>query len=323
MKGVFRKYYNSVLSHEEFSVVSRFITKKKNSSSVSGLMKSFWRKEMEQEDVAPRSNPELLRRIREAIALDKQKRFHRKLRIYQWALSTAAVAIVALVLSNVFVFKCEQNNISEQKISTPYGARVEYTLPDGSLVWLNSGSSLSFPAQFGKRRDVKLIGEAFFKVVKNDKPFIVSTMYGDVQVKGTSFNVSAYSDDNDFATTLVEGCVAFKAKESGSEVVLKPGEQISKKETEFVIKKVETKYFTKWKDGKLCFSREPFPSFVKKLERWYNVKIEYKDPQLNEIWYTGSIEMESISEVMEMVRKAAPVAYSYDNENRVFIITAK
>ena len=86
---------------------------------------------------------------------------------------------------------------------------------------------------------------------------------------------------------------------------------------------METKYFTSWKDGKLLFNKEPFPDFIKKLERWYNVKIEYSDPELDKLWYTGTIEMETISEVMEMISKAAPVKYSFNNKTRVFTIKAK
>ena len=111
-------------------------------------------------------------------------------------------------------------------------------------------------------------------------------------------------------------------KNSENEVTLQPGEQVVKTTTGFLVKQVETKYYTSWKDGKLLFNREPFPSFIKKLERWYNVKIEYSDPELDKLWYTGTIEMETISEVMEMISKSAPVTYSFNNKTRVFTIKA-
>jgi ferric-dicitrate binding protein FerR (iron transport regulator) len=142
-------------------------------------------------------------------------------------------------------------------------------------------------------------------------------------VKGTSFNVKAYADDNSFETTLEEGIVVFKVKNSLNEVTLRPGEQVVKTAKGFSVEQVETKYFTSWKEGKLLFYKEPFPSFIKKLERWYNVKIKYTDSKLNELWYTGTIEMEAISEVMEMISKAAPVSYSFNNKTRVFTIKAK
>jgi ferric-dicitrate binding protein FerR (iron transport regulator) len=142
-------------------------------------------------------------------------------------------------------------------------------------------------------------------------------------VKGTSFNVKAYNDDNSFEATLEEGVVAFKVKNTENEVTLQPGEQIEKTASGFNVKQVEPKYFTSWKDGKLLFNKEPFPDFIKKLERWYNVKIEYSDKELDKLWYTGTIEMETISEVMEMISKAAPVKYNFNNKTRVFTIKAK
>ena len=218
-----------------------------------------------------------------------------------------------------------ENQYSEtlQTITTPYGAKTKITLPDGSLVWLNSGSTLSYPIKFSKSRPVSLVGEAYFRVEKNGKPFIVSTDYGAVEVKGTSFNVNAYSDDNSFETTLEEGVVDFKVKGSEKRVTLKPGEQIVKTQKGFILKQVKTKYFTSWKEGKLLFNREPFPDFIKKLERWYNVKIEYSDSGLDKLWYTGTIEMESISEVMQMISKVAGTTYSYNNKTEVFTIKAK
>lgn len=323
MNNLFKKYYNSLLKPNEFSEVSDFVADKKNTLTIFSLMKIFWKEEMSQQDVPPKHNSELLGKIKGAIALDKQKQVNRKLRLYKWSLGAAAILILTLLVGNIFFYQSKQVEIAEQNITIPKGAKTSYSLPDGSLVWLNSGSTFSFPMQFGEKRKVKLVGEAFFKVVKGSKPFIVSTEYGDVEVKGTSFNVNAYTDVNSFATTLVEGSVAFKVKGSENEVTLKPGEQICKTDNGFVIKNVETKYFTSWKEGKLIFNREPFPSFIRKLERWYNVKIEYNNPKLDEIWYTGTIEMESISEVMEMISKAAPVSYSFNNKTRVFTIKAK
>lgn len=286
-------------------------------------MKAFWIKESEKTDIVPRSNPELLGKIKGGIAIERRKRTYRKLKIYRLGLSAAAVLIIALLLGNVFLYRLKQPEIAEQTITTPNGAKTSYTLPDGSSVWLNSGTTISFPVKFGEKREVQLTGEAFFKVTKNGKRFTVLTEYGEVEVKGTSFDVNAYAGEDLFETTLVEGSVAFKVKGSDNEVSLKPGEQIVKTPDGFVIKKVDTKYFTSWKDGKLLFYREPFPSFIKKLERWYNVKIEYSDPKLDKLWYTGKIEMEGISEVMEMISKSTSISYHYNKKMRTFTIKAR
>jgi len=326
MKNLFKKYHNSVLNPGEFSEVSDFMRDTKNDAAIFNLMNPLWNEQMSESDTEPVSNPILLSRIKESIWLEKQKAAQRIITIYAWGLRIAAVLVVALIVSNFFFLgKTEQNNLVAQlqTITTPMGAKSKIVLPDSSIVWLNSGSTLSYPQQFGKNRPVTLVGEAYFEVRKNEKPFLVSTKYGDVKVKGTSFNVKAYTDDNSFETTLEEGVVTFNVKNTENEVTLQPGEQIEKTATGFNVKQVETKYFTSWKDGKLLFNKEPFPDFIKKLERWYNVKIEYSDPELDKLWYTGTIEMETISEVMEMISKAAPVKYSFNNKTRVFTIKAK
>lgn len=327
MKKLFGKYYRSLLDSNEFSEISDFLSNKRNEADIFNLMKPFWEKELEAPMITTRTNPELLSKIKLLVLRDSQNRAGRKIKVYTWGLRIAAIFIIGLLLSNVFFFHKSQesylNAEQVQTIKTPYGAKTNYTLPDGSIVWLNSGSTFSYPVRFGKTRSVTLVGEAFFEVVKDSKPFIVSTNYGDVEVKGTSFNVNAYDDENAFETTLVEGVVDFTIKNANNGVTLKPGEQIEKTDSGYKVKHVETKYFTSWKDGKLLFNREPFSSFIKKLERWYNVKIEYSDPKLDEIWYTGTIEMESISEVMEMISKAAPVTYHFDNRTRIFTIKVK
>ncbi len=326
MKNLFKKYYHSLLSPDEFPEISDFMRNKKNDSDIFNLMKPLWNEQMNEPEAEPVSNPILFSRIKESIWLEKQKTAQRKITIYTWGLRMAAVLVVALIISNLFFLgKSEKNNLTAQlqTITTPMGAKSKIVLPDSSLVWLNSGSTLSYPQQFGKNRQITLAGEAYFEVMKNEKPFVVSTSYGDVKVKGTSFNVKAYSDDNSFETTLEEGVVAFKVKNTENEVTLQPGEQVIKTDKGFIVKHVETKYFTSWREGKLLFNREPFPSFIKKLERWYNVKIDYSDPKLDELWYTGTIEMETISEVMEMISRAAPVQYSFNNKTRVFTIKSK
>lgn len=326
MKNLFKKYYHSIISPNEFSEFTDYVADKKNEAIIFSLMKPFWDKQMNETNVSPLKNPTLYKRIKEVVLLEKQKVAQRKIHIYTWGLRVAAIVVVALLVSNVFFFKKSvESQITEtvQTITTPFGAKTNISLPDGSIVWLNSGSTLSYPTKFSKNRPVTLVGEAFFEVEKNHKPFIVSTDYGDVEVKGTSFNVKAYADDNSFETTLEEGVVAFKVKNTLNEVTLKPGEQVIKTSKGFTVKQVETKFFTSWKEGKLLFNKEPFPSFIIKLERWYNVKIEYTDPELDELWYTGTIEMESISEVMEMISKAAPISYNFNNKTRVFTIRTK
>ncbi|MEN6456082.1 MAG: FecR domain-containing protein [Prolixibacteraceae bacterium] len=243
----------------------------------------------------------------------------------RWVMSVAAAFILGLVISSLIYFtgkNLPQNGLQVQEVSVPYGARTNFMLPDGSTAWLNSGSTLSFPAHSNGDRTVNLKGEAYFDVVKNGTPFTVSTVYGKIEVLGTSFNVKAYSD-GEFESTLVEGSV--KVNGSGNHsLALIPGQQAYLDEQgELNIRKVDPEVFTSWKEGKLIFYREPFAKMAKRLERWYNVTIEVNDEEMKDLWFTGTIEMETLSEVMDLISRTMPVQYDYNQKIRALRIYKK
>lgn len=242
------------------------------------------------------------------------------------AASVAAAFIIGALMTAVVIKTTNQKIISVaqmQNVYTPHGAKTNFQLPDGSIVWLNSGSELSFPLQFDETRPVTLTGEAFFEVEKNAKPFFVSTIYGKVEVQGTSFNVKAFSNEG-FQITLVEGFVKVKGENNSDEVTLQPGQQANITGNKISVGNVETELFTSWKEGKLIFRDEQLPSVAKRLERWYNVKIELSgDKRLTEIRYNGTLEMESFSEVLQLLKVTAPVDYTYNEKSRTIKITYK
>ena len=229
------------------------------------------------------------------------------------------IIITSVVLTSILKIGGLEDNIVE--VTAPYGARTNFTLPDGSSVWLNSGSTISYPHKFKKERSVTLLGEAFFDVKKDSKSFIVSTHYGDVEVKGTAFNLKAFANDI-FETTLERGFVLVKSKKSKRNVLLKPGMQAVDDQKELKVFQVETELYTSWKDGKLIFRNEYLPDVARKLERWYNIKINIaEDENLSEIWFTGTIEFESISEVLELIKTTSSINYFYNEKTRTITIT--
>jgi ferric-dicitrate binding protein FerR (iron transport regulator) len=241
-------------------------------------------------------------------------------------LSSRAAAFIAGFLITLLIFlnidKPDKEIVTEQKISVPYGARTQFLLPDSSLVWLNSGSEIVFPDHFNGSRPVTLKGEAFFQIKEDNLPFVVETTYGNVEVKGTSFNVKAYSDDL-FETTTVTGVVNVLT-ENNQEVAIRPGYQAVFTGKELEIRKVETSLYTSWTEGKLIFRKEYLPMLAKRFERWYNVNIDLDDDnRLNGIYYTGVLEMESFSEVLNLLKVTAPVDYSWDDKTRVIKIYYK
>ena len=243
-----------------------------------------------------------------------------------WAASVAAAFIIGALITTVVIKPTNQETspiVQMQNVHTPHGAKTNFQLPDGSIVWLNSGSELSFPSQFDKTRPVTLTGEAFFEVEKSSKPFIVSTIYGEVEVQGTSFDVKAFANEG-FQTTLVEGSVKVKGRNNSDVVALQPGQQANLSENKIIVGNVETELFTSWKEGKLIFRDEQLPLVAKRLERWYNVKIELAgDKRLTEIRYNGTLEMESFSEVLQLLKVTAPIDYTYNEKTRTIKITYK
>jgi transmembrane sensor len=243
-----------------------------------------------------------------------------------WAASVAAAFLIGAVMTTV-VIKTTNHETSPiaqiQKVITPHGAKTNFQLPDGSIVWLNSGSELSFPSQFDDTRPVTLTGEAFFEVEKSANPFIVSTIYGEVEVQGTSFDVKAFPGEN-FQATLEEGAIIARGKNIDKEVALRPGQQVNLSGKKLVVSEVQTELFTSWKEGKLIFRDEDLPLVAKRLERWYNVTIELaEDSRLTSIRYNGTIEMESFSEVLQLLKLTAPIDYTYNEKTRIIKIMYK
>jgi len=326
MDQLFRKYLNSVLNPDEYSKVADFLVDEKNEAEIYSLLKPFWDKNLQEDSEVLKPNPELRNKILQVILMSDRKTTQRKLVISRFVLRIAAVLILGLIISTAFLFHqtTQVPYVAElQTISTPFGAKTNFKLPDGSVVWLNSGSSVSFISHFDKIRMVSLKGEAFFEVVKNGEPFHVQTAYGDIEVMGTSFNVSAFAGE-DFQTTLLTGIVKVKEKQTGKEVDLQPGQQAEIIGTDLKVENVETDKFSSWKDGKLIFRNEYLPAVAKRLERWYNVKIELaNDKRLSEISYTGVLEMESFSEVLQLLKVTAPIDFEYNEKTRTIRIEYK
>lgn len=311
----------------EFKELTNWIGKKENEPLIDNELKPLWEANLQNNAGLPNPNSGLLQRIKVSIFEQQINRAQPKMQLYSYGLKIAAVLVIGLLITTVYFFRTAEeykSSIQVQTITTPFGAKTSTVLPDGSLVWLNSGSTLSFPSGFVKNRPVTLTGEAYFEVAKSNKPFIVITPYGEVEVQGTSFNVKAYSDDNSFEATLVKGKVLVRDKNNINGVTLWPGQQAVRKSNGLKVINVETTVFTSWKEGKLIFRKDYLTEVARRLERWYNVKIELdNDKRLADIWYAGTIEMESFSEVLELLQVTAPITFSFNDKTRTIKIMYK
>ena len=319
MKDLFNKYIQGNCTHKEYKQVLEFILKKENDSYINGLLLKNW-KDILKKDTTISPNQNVLDSIHHQIALQETYSSKKTIKIYRVLLTAAAVLLIGLVIGSVFYVQSQIPEVITQNITTPYGGKTQFKLPDGSAIWLNSGTSFNYPDRFKDERIVELEGEAYFEVKEKEEPFIVKTSFGEVEVLGTSFNVKAYKEEA-FVTTLESGSVSY-TNPSGKKAILSPGSQVVCTSKTFFTQKVDTEIFTSWKEGKLIFRNEPLQNMITRLERWYNVDIVLEDERIKNLKYNGTIEMESFSEVLELIKVTTPINYSFDRKTRVLTISA-
>ena len=324
MEKQFTKYLNGTANPDDFSEVIKAICEDDYKNKVTEEILKLWKNTLNTA-IENKENSQLLDKIHHRIALEESKTIARQFTLYRNLLKVAAILITGLIISTFFLYTKQEkqfNLATIETVTTPYGARTNFKLPDGSEVWMNSGSTLTFPKQYGVVRNVVLSGQAFFEVVKNGKPFQVKTNLGVIEVMGTSFDVKAYTDEP-FETTLVEGSV--KVSNNTNQIApLKPNQQSTiTPANEMSVKEVNTELSTSWREGKLMFVKEPFANVARDLERWYNVKIELHGEKLKKLGYTGTIEMETFSEVLELINATTPIKYKFDKNTRLLKISGR
>ena len=209
------------------------------------------------------------------------------------------------------------------KLEIPRGGEFCLTLSDGTKVWLNSATSIQYPVAFGtKARRVFVQGEAYFEVAKDaKKPFIVQFMSSAVTVLGTSFNVRAYPEEGHSLTTLAEGSVCITGGDNT--ISIKPGEQVEVDALsgDMVKREVEVRDFTSWKDGRFVFVRRPLEEIMRTLERWYDIRVVFKDEEAKRISLSGDLRRyDNFSRVVEMLGLTGDARFEIKG-NDVYITT--
>lgn len=246
----------------------------------------------------------------------------------QWSARIAAVALIgisAYFISNDYLY----NKAAQlQTITVPAGQRAQITLADGTRIWLNAQSTLTYAANFGrKERNVELDGEAYFEVAKNQKvPFYVHTETNKVKVVGTSFNVCAYKGSNEFETTLVEGIVDIYPAQNDKHLARLKANDFFANYNGKCKKTVLPSYeYLRWKEGLYCFDDVPFGCILAKLEKYYNVKITVSDSKLlNYDGCTGKFrEQDGVEHILRAISKDHPFLFSLSEEKDSIVIYTK
>lgn len=237
---------------------------------------------------------------------------------------TAAAILLPLFLLHQYVVQpMFEITVSEMiTLTSAPGIVTKAVLPDGSEVWLNAQSKLTYPQKFNrKERTVSVSGEAYFKVVADKKNRFNVVMPDDIVVSafGTEFNVHAYHDKPDYHVTLTRGNIEVEVARSMKKEVLEVGQKaiLTPETGEIGIIQVDTYVETAWKDGKMVFRREKLETIAQKLSHKFGVIIQIEGDALKNYEYTATFTDETLEDILDLLKRSTPMTYSISRQERL------
>ena len=263
----------------------------------------------------------------EKLARFQRQTKNRSLRNLFMKIGGVAAAIVLLIAGTWFTAISYQSSdllSAMHTLTVPAGQRACLTLEDGTQVWLNARSTLMYPARFSaKERKVILSGEAYLTVEKDvDRPFIVSVQGVNVEVLGTIFNVSGYPETHKVETSLIEGAVKmYPQADPSSHVILHPNQEACYENGNLTVHPFSGQEMFSWKEGVYSFDNEPFDRIIEKLQLYYDVRIQVKDPSILDFEYSGKFrQRDGIYKILQIIQKIQKFEIEVDDENNIITL---
>jgi ferric-dicitrate binding protein FerR (iron transport regulator) len=257
----------------------------------------------------------LFQNISRQVYTDKERGFLQK--TWKKALYWAAIFILPVISAfSVYYYFTPKQQITNHptEIIARNGEKAEVVLPDGSTVWINSGSKIRYDDAFNrKQRSVFLEGEACFEVAKDkDRPFVVKTKTMDIQALGTTFNVRSYDDDEQAFAVLLEGKI--KVSASGQEQILTENQRATFNKNTHVLTtdNVRSVDFAQWRNGNLYFDNQTFEDIARTLSRIFNVDIRFASDTLRSMRFSGTLGMSGIQNALDILSLTSPMRYKMD-----------
>ena len=312
MKSIITKYLSGKSSPDEQNALLHWIRKEEHRGEFRQIKKE-WSAEVVKEAV-PSEYVGDWTSIQNRMMKQLQENVERKQRTLNFFRYAATLLVVIAVPALVYIFtsnRQQSNPLIYTTVAADYGQISKVVLPDSSVVWVNSGSTIKYNNQFSvSNRDIELVGEAFFKVQHNARvPLIVSNSGLRVKVLGTEFSVSAYPEETNIQVVLEKGKVELSSvTDLQFRQEMKPGELalFNKELKKLSIDRVNTNLYTSWKDGLINIYDLPLSELVIKLEKRYNQKFEV-DEAIKNMPYTFTIKNEDLSSVLSLMEKITPV----------------
>lgn len=262
-------------------------------------------------------NP-LLDRIHHKIIKNETVKKNKPLKkLIQVYMKVAAMLLIPLMVAGGLVYTYltksirafNEENVAMQ-IYAPMGSRVSFNLPDGTTGMLNSGSRLDYSVPFTTHRIVKIEGEAWFEVYRDEEhPFEITTGSSVVKVMGTSFNISAYPAEKYIEVVLNSGRVEYHSGISEEKVILMPSERLVCYGGKTSKSVVDPDKYSAWTEGKLVFRGDLMAEVARRIERWYNVRVIIADKELEKYSFRATFQDDSLEEVLKLLAMTSPIRY--------------
>jgi len=242
-----------------------------------------------------------------------------KAKLLHFSRSAAAILLLPILALTAYLgielINKYNEPIQQLHVTSAYGTVTKTILSDGTEVWLNSGSTLTYPQSFTHaKRTVSLSGEAYFKVSSDKSNRFDVIVSNDLVVSayGTEFNINSYKEDNAIGITLVEGNVEVSKTDKTSSKNVVPGQHViyDKKSKLMTMAEVNIPVKTGWKDGKMIFRRASMTEVVQRLSRHFNVDIRLEGKELYDYEYSATFTTETLNEILQLLEKTAPIKYS-------------
>jgi len=312
------RYINGVANASDSDWVEGLFSSGHNNQGLKRHLEHDWENVLQEEQAIDTDLTSLLDRVHHLI---RKKESHKRKtlvrRMTSLYVKIAAVLLVPVIVAgSIYVYYINGSSgiVVDQQVSSviyaPMGSRVSFNLPDGTTGWLNSGSKLAYSQPFSKNRKVELEGEAWFDVLHNtEHPFTISAGKSIVTVLGTSFNLSAYPEERYVEVVLQDGKVEFSDQSLDEHVTLKPSERLVFKDNKLELNTVDPSKYKGWTDGKLIFRGDDMAEVARRIERWYDVKVEIADKDLLQYSFRATFEDDSLDEVLKLICKTSPIDY--------------
>lgn len=359
LEDLFLRYLNDELNKDELRSLDEYLGKNaEKQAEFEAFRKAWFLSGLLKKGTSNQSSTAFKRFQNKIISYSLNKENKKIIRIIRYSLKIAGIVIftfLATITALYFIERGFSEQYTQAKLTetiVPKGAKAEVILPDGTEVWLNADSKLSYGVNFGKlNREVNLEGEGYFKVAHNSRnKFIVHAQDLAITALGTEFNVKAYPEENMVEALLVEGKITVDSKKIKSQQVvsLVPNQclvyqkksrrmvvvtdsEIHKNEklntpplqkkpahVEQIIAKFDPKAITSWKDDNWVIDQEKLSDLAIKLERKYDVNIKFKDASLKNFRFTGTLKDESLEQVLRVIALTSPIVYEIDGKNVLF-----